>query len=127
MAIHDKYFTGSSVSRYLPPGEHSWDEAVYQSGKPVLDAELNLSQEVNKYIRSLIQNRECPSGWLKGPTPSPAALDYDFPTPLESDFDANSFRLKKRTALVANKPIVVEFSNTTDKGWNVIELSPATE
>ena len=54
MAIRDKYFTGSTVSRYLSPGEHSWDEAVYQSGKPVLDAELNLSQEINRELRRLV-------------------------------------------------------------------------
>ena len=65
MAIRDKYFTGTSVSRYLPPGEHSWDEAVYQSGKPVLDAELNLSQEVGRQLRSLVQQRTVPSGWLR--------------------------------------------------------------
>ena len=127
MAIHDKYFTGTSVSRYLPPGEHAWEEAVYQSGKPVLDAELNLSQEVNKQIRSLIQNRECPSGWLRGPTPQRASShDYDFPAVLDADFAANAFRMKRRTALVANKPVVVEYVNSADKGWNLIELSAAT-
>ena len=69
MAIHDKYFPGSTVSRYLSPNERSWDEAVYQSGKPVLDAELNLSQEVNREFRRLIQQRETPSGFLRGPIP----------------------------------------------------------
>ena len=126
MAIHDKFFTGSSVSRYLSPGEHSWDEAVYQSGKPVLDAELNLSQEVNKQIRSLIQNRECPSGWLRGPTPDDPGTAFDFPASVDGDFVANAFRLQKRTALVANKPVVVEYANTVDKGWNQVDLSAAT-
>ena len=78
MAIRDKYFPGSTVSRYLPPGEHSWSEAVYQSGKPVLDSELILSQEVGKEIRRLIQQHETPSGWLRGPTPFDAGQDFFF-------------------------------------------------
>ena len=46
MTIKDKYFPGTTVSRYLSPSEASWDSNVYQSGKPVLDSELNLEQEV---------------------------------------------------------------------------------
>ena len=41
MAIHKKYYTGSTVSRDLPTGERSFSQVVYQSGKPILDAELN--------------------------------------------------------------------------------------
>ena len=109
MAIRDKYFPGSSVSRYLPVGEHSWDEAVYQSGKPVLDAELNLSQEVGKEIRRLVQQREVPSGFLRGPTPNTPFSDFTFPAPGDAAFVADAFYMAKRTALVANMPVVVEF------------------
>ena len=124
MAIHDKYFPGSTVSRYLPPGEHSWDEAIYQSGKPVLDAELNLSQEVNRELRKLIQNRETPSGWLRGPVPLPFD-DFSFAGAGSAGFIADSFRMVKRTALVANMPVTVEYTNTVLDGYNRIQLDPA--
>jgi hypothetical protein len=125
MAIHDKYFTGSTVSRFLPPGEHSWDEAVYQSGKPVLDAELNLSQDLGKELRKLVQDRETPSGWLRGPTPVDPLEGFVFPTSTDPDFVADTFWMKKRTALVANMPLTVEYTNTTEKGKNLIQLSTA--
>ena len=125
MAIRDKYFTGSTVSRYLPPGEHSWDEAVYQSGKPVLDAELNLSQEINRELRRLVQDRETPSGFLRGPTPFSEDGDFDFPSPGDADFVTDSFYMRKRTALVANMPIVVEYTNTVTKGLNLMQLDSA--
>ena len=125
MAIHDKYFPGSTVSRYLPPGEHSWDEAVYQSGKPVLDAELNLSQEVGREIKRLVQNNETPSGFLRGPSPINVLADYAFPAVGAPSFVANAFYMRKRTALVANMPVVVEYSSTAITGQSLIQLDSA--
>lgn len=134
MAIRDKYFPGSTVSRYLPPGERSWDEAVYQSGKPVLDSELNLSQEVGKEIRRLLQRHEVPSGWVRGPV-GPAHDDYSFPAVGSAFFNANSFYMRRRTAVVANMPVTVEYTNTdvdvvtvpgsAPAGGNRIDLEPA--
>ncbi len=126
MAIRDKYFTGSTVSRYLPPGEHSWDEAVYQSGKPVLDAELNLSQEVGRQLRSLVQQRTVPSGWLRGPVPPRFNEGISFLPTSNPNFAPNTFWMGKRTALVAGAPIVVEFSNTDLPNINRIDLDAAT-
>ena len=123
MAIRDKYFPGSTVSRYLPPGEHSWDEAVYQSGKPVLDAELNLSQEVGKEIRRLIQHHETPSGWLRGPIPFDAGQDFSFGSP-SSGVPADSFYMTDRTAIVAQMPVKVAYTESTDPA-NLIQLDPA--
>lgn len=126
MAIRDKYFTGTSVSRYLPPGEHSWDEAVYQSGKPVLDAELNLSQEVGRQLRSLVQQRTVPSGWLRGPVAPTFQEGMGFLPTSNPNFHANSLWMGKRTALVAGAPIVVEYANTALPDQNRIDLSAAT-
>ena len=120
MAIRDKFFTGSSVSRYLPPGEHSWDEAVYQSGKPVLDSELNLAQEVGRTLRGLIQDREMPSGFLRGPIPNKSGADFVFGTA-----STNEFVMGKRTAVVAGFPVMVEYTNTATVGENVIALDAA--
>lgn len=119
MPIHDKYFPGTAVSRYLSPDERSFDEAVYQSGKPVLDAELNLSQEVNKVLRALVQDREIPSGWLRGPIPFDPMSDFIFGTTVDT------FGMVKRTALVAGLPVTIEYTNTAAVGQNAIELEAA--
>ena len=117
MATHDKYFPGTAVSRYLTPWERSWGEAVYQSGKPVLDSELILSQEVSQEIRRLIEDRTTPSGFLRGPL-IPSGDFSDGAAPLQ-------LNMARRTALVANMPVVVEFTNTTTAGQNILEFSAA--
>ena len=116
MPIREKYFPGTAVSRYLPPGEHSWDEAIYQSGKPVLDAELNLSQEVNKVLRDIVQNAEIPSGFLRGPGSRDPALDFAFGA------GTNAFLMSKRAALVAGFPVVLEYTNNATPGLNTLQL-----
>ena len=118
MATRDKYFPGTALSRYLVPGERSWDEAVYQSGKPVLDSELVFSQEVGREIRRLVQDRQLPSGWLRGPVPLGGDDFSQVVTP-------DTFKLAKRTALVANMPVVVEYTNTVTAGENEITLDAA--
>ena len=126
MPIRNKYFPGTSVSRYLPPGEHSWDSEVYQSGKPVLDAELNLAQEVRSHLENLIQQREAPSGWLRGPIPNQAMSDFVFPEVGHAAFADNTFWMQKRTAMVAGMPVVVEYTATDVAGMNMVQLEPAT-
>lgn len=120
-----RYFPGSTVSRWLPSQERSWDSAVYQSGKPVLDSELNLSQEVGREIGRLIQNNEIPSGFLRGPLPLDALADYRFPLTSDPDFSPDSLYMRKRTAIVANMPVVVEYSGTDTKSDNLIQLDSA--
>jgi len=119
MAIHDKYFPGTAVSRYLPPGARSYSEALYQSGKPVLDSELNLSQELSEEIRSLIEDRTVTSGFLRGPLPTDPLLEF-------TDGSApNQLGMAKRTALVANMPVVVSCTNTTTLSENTVQFSDA--
>lgn len=126
MATHDKYYTGSTVSRYLSPGERSWLEVVYQSGKPVTDSEVILNQEIRQELDGIVNARTTPSGWLQGPLSQlDAQEDYDFPAPGDADFVADAFRLKKRSAVVAGIPLVVEYTGTTDAGWNVVQLDAA--
>lgn len=126
MATHDKYYPGSTVSRHLPAGERSWLEVVYQSGKPATDSEVILNQEIRQEASKLISARTSPSGWLQGPLSQLDPYnDYDFPAPGDPDFVADAFRIAKRTALVAGMPVVVEYTETADAGWNVVQLDAA--
>ena len=55
---------GPGVSGYLNPDERAWETTVFQAGKPVLDKELNLQQDVDGGAGQLALRRAMPSGWL---------------------------------------------------------------
>lgn len=117
MAIRNRYFPGTAVSRHLDVYERSWGEAVYQSGKPVLDSELILSQEVGFEINRIIQNGTAPSGFVRGlPSGDPVTDFLDGAIP-------NTLKMRKKTAIVANMPVIVEFTGTSTSGMNVIPFS----
>ena len=95
MAIHDKYYDGTSVSRTLPVGDKSLDGLVYQSGKPVLDSELNLSHDVSAYADRLLRSSHHPSGFLRSQTTLESISAYLLPRPASAHFSPASFLLKK--------------------------------
>lgn len=55
---------GAGVSGYLNPDGRNWETAVYQASKPVLDKELNLTQDAEQELLSRIRRRSYPSGWV---------------------------------------------------------------
>ena len=124
MAIKNKYYTASTVSRDLPTGERSFEQVVYQSGKPILDAELNHDQDIKSEIHRVISNQHLPSGFFKAQNRREGdLLDYEFITdPSDPNFVANAFWLNKITALVAGMPIIVEYANTDREGKNLVQL-----
>ena len=114
----------SSVSRSLDAGEASWDTLLAQSGRPILDADLNLTQDVGGYNRVLLASRSLPSGFFRGQGIGSSFSDYSFygaPAPA----DANKFELGKLLAIVAGMPVAVEYTGTTTPGANVITLPAA--
>ena len=123
MAIHNKRFTqtGTSVSRDLPAGERSFDSLVYQSGKPVLDSDLNLSPDVLAYAERLFRSVHHPSGFIRLQTAYDSILDYQYLKPGDADFENNAFLLKKQIANVAGRPVVVEYTDI-DKEINRVVL-----
>ena len=125
MPIHDKYYTGTTVSRDLPPGERGFASVVYQSGKPVLDSELNLNQEVRQQIRSLLADRGIPSGFTRGQTRYDALDDFAAWAPTDPGFTPDAFMMRRLEALVGGFPVVIEYTDTPTAGWNVIQLSTA--
>ena len=55
---------GAGVSGYLDIEGRNFETAVYQASKPVLDKELNLTQDVSQYKDMRLRRRAFPSGWL---------------------------------------------------------------
>ena len=128
MAIKNKYYTASTVSRDLPTGERSFEQVVYQSGKPILDAELNHDQDIKGEVQRVISNQHLPSGFFKKQNRQDRdILDFEFINdPSDPNFVANGFWLNKVTALVAGMPIIVEYTNTDREGKNLIQLQAPT-
>jgi len=131
MPIRNKYFP-ASVSRYLPPGETSYTDVVYQKGKLVLDSELILQQDLRALGQVRQLARTCPSGWVRGQSRGDNLEDFSFDAPwlpgpvLNPDFVANSFRMRKLQALVGGMLLDIEYSNTDTDGDNRILLTPPT-
>ena len=119
------YNVPSSVSRSLDPRNASWDTVVIQSGRPILDAELNLVQDASEYNRVLLSGSTLPSGFIRGQGTSSALDDYQFPLP-GGGFPANSFVLPRLLATVAGMPVVLEYTNTTTADANVVVLPAPT-
>lgn len=111
----------SSVSRDLTPADYSWDTVVYQAGRPILDAELNLAQDASEYNRVLLSGSVLPSGFIRRQGITSALGDYGF----SPAFPADTFALSRLLANVAGMPVVVEYTNTTTAGQNLITLPPA--
>ena len=125
MAIHNRYFPGTTLSRYLSPGERSWGDVIYQSSRPVLDTELVLNQDIGSYVQSLLLQQAVPSGWLKGQGRDHEYGDFSFAAPADPSFVADAFWMTKRVALVAGTPVVVEYAGTNTAGTNLIQLDAA--
>lgn len=65
---------GPGVSRVLDPNAREFVEVILQQGKPPMDAEFNLLQELATQINRKSVLRDMPSGWLGNETNSMA--DY---------------------------------------------------
>lgn len=122
MPIRNRYFPGSTVSRYLPPGEHAWLGVVYQSGRPILDAEQQLSQDVIDNIQGVLTQLTVPSGWASSPRRRNSFDDFSFLAPTDPGFTTNAFFMSPTTAIVAGYPVNVVYTDTTTDGLNLIQL-----
>lgn len=59
---------GTGVSRVLNPDQASIVQVIWQQGKPPLDSELNLMQQLDDDWRRILALRGTPSGFLGNPT-----------------------------------------------------------
>ena len=121
-----KYLQNSSVSRDLSAQDASWISIVYQSGKPVLDSELNLQQELKSQQGELSK-----SGFLLNRSDMNPLRDFTFSPPRvlggvdPNPTYVNSFAMRNLYAVVAGMQIRVADTASTD-GENLIDLEDAS-
>lgn len=65
---------GSGVSRVLDPNQMGLTQVLWQAGKPPLDSEFNLLQQIAEDWRRTLVLRGTPSGWLGNATNASASL-----------------------------------------------------
>jgi hypothetical protein len=155
---YDKHYVAlrtqvpNTVSRNVKVGERSFQTVVYEAGKPVLDAELQLNQDAGQWSDSLLRAWQAPTGWLKGQSHTDSFNDYIFVdgagvvdngpdheldndntlkrgilNPAENPFTStmvNAFLLPRLELMVAGRPVVVEYTNTETNNRNLILLDP---
>ena len=56
---------GAAVTRTIDPVGYSYDNFIGRAGKPLLDSELNLGQDIAGESRASILRRLLPSGWTQ--------------------------------------------------------------
>lgn len=119
----------SSTSRNLDPANYAWDSVVHQFGRPLLDSELNLSQDILK------QKIDLPSGVLANQTQRNEG-SFLFHDPftgnspnkiVNADFRANTLTFQKFSAVVNGMLVEVKGTNSTDSNLNHVELSTPEE
>jgi photosystem II stability/assembly factor-like uncharacterized protein len=106
---------GSGVSYVFDPAGFNYDEVVFQKGKPPLDSELNLMQELqNAIAQKGLSN--LPSGWISlYPFYTDKKLSNQF-------YTQNPTGALPELALVNGKVIKVTNTNTQIDNVNIIDL-----
>lgn len=149
---HEQFFEGvqvaptptanrvpNTVSRAAKTGDRALLSVIAESGKPVLDAELNLNQDAKWMGDYLLRRWHTPSGWLRGSTHLDAYCDWTLgaaPVGLVDDSGGTHIHaddtlldaviLPRLEATVAGHGVVVEYTNTRTAGYNLITLAPAS-
>ena len=146
--------TPNAVSRSPRVGDRSFQNVVFQSGRPILDSELQLGQDAGQWDNALVRKWQSPSGWFRGQTRSDSYCDFftekappevvdDIPHGdslgsigesigaadsgiLQDRTMVNCFILPRLEAMVAGKPVVVEYTNTRTSGYNLIPIFAPT-
>ena len=102
----------NTTSRNIPAKDYSWDSVIYQTGRPLLDADVNLQGEI---LSSKIPSLPLPSGVLAySPIRGDHAYIYNT-TP-------NQLTIKPFTATVAGHKVYVAGTANGADGSNLVAL-----
>lgn len=112
----------NTTSRNLETENYAWESVVHQFGRPLLDSELNLSQDV------LRKGIDSPSGILQRPSQGQGRFIYE--SPFESghanpNFRANTLIIERFQAIVAGMKVDVKGTNINDSTLNHVDLGDA--
>jgi hypothetical protein len=109
---------GPSVSGYFDPDGRSFETVVFEAGKPVLDKELQLSQDIDSGYALGASRNATPSGWL---TTSHVDSSDSITTLFSGSFTDNTLTLANNLkALVNGWPVLV--AHTGNTGSNLLSL-----
>lgn len=113
----------STVSRHLDPTSRSWVSVVYQTGKSILDSELNLAQSIQDQRRA----KSLPSGVLSE-YPTGSEGGFVFYAPTDPNFEANQLVIEPFHVNIGGQEVYVSATNDSGgTGFNYINLSaPST-
>lgn len=130
--MSDNYGTPQQVSRVLPAKDRQFTNVVFQKGKPPLDAELNLQDDIKAEQQRVLIQSQTPSGWVSDAVGS--LRDY-----VTAKNWSNHFYLGKGTQsdppagfsdvqyAVVNGWMVPVAGTRLDGAANQIRLNPAPE
>jgi hypothetical protein len=130
----------NTVSRNLRPGDRSFEQVVFESGKPYLDADRNLSQDVVTDAIRRLRRMQVASGFLRGATHPDSYDDFILETApaafwggaggnaniLADGTPINAFLLPRLDAVVAGLPVRIEYTTSHIDGYGVVDLQPPT-
>lgn len=109
---------GPNTSGYLDPSLRGWETVVYEMGKPILDRELNLSQDIDGGAGQLALTTAMPSGWISddftGSSDATASI-------FEPQVQANFLRIPQNQIAHVNGWMLV-IANTTITDHNLLIL-----
>lgn len=109
---------GSNVSTSYEGAGYAYDKVVFQAGKPLLDGELNLAQELQEVLTQRSTAR-LPSGWLSyRPFYTSRDLDNCF-------YSQDPTGAKPEVALVNGWTVYVTNTNTPLRHVNKIQFADA--
>lgn len=110
----------STTSRYLDPTNRSWVSVVYQSGKSILDSELNLAQS----IANQPSMKSIPSGFISNYPISTDEGGFVFYDTLDGQFQANHLVIKPFYVNLNGHEVYISGTNDPglSTGYNFIDL-----
>jgi len=116
---------GPAVSGYLLPDGRAFETTVFQAGKPVLDKELNLAQDIDSGYALDLARSIAPSGWLtdvhiNSSDPMGGSGSIFIPSPI-----ANTLLLANNLkALVNGWPVLVAYTGNASSNQLTLPVGP---
>lgn len=113
---------GPAVSGYLDPDGRNFETVAFQAGKPVLDKELNLSEDLDLGGVLDLARRLSPSGWL---TDDPLNKSNSVSTLFVPSITANTLVLANNLkAMVNGWPLLVSYTGSATTNLVSIGAGP---